>query len=212
MGLDKGGIFLITGVFGLTGAGKSTLLAWASSRALSDKPLHIGLGFAGGVSLQDCTRYPRGVYSNFPLAGCYKLNFEQLGKFDFRECLLLIDEIMMLCDSRNWKNYPENIKYFMSHHRHYNTDIIWCSQSYTDTDIRIRALSQQFLYIQKMGDYTTVTPIRHLMDVKNGSISDWYELGGIASKKIIKRKKYYRLFDSHSKKELQIREPELWEL
>ena len=203
---------MISGVFGLTGAGKSTFLAWASSRALAGRSLRVGLPCAGGVSLQDENNYPRGVYSNFPLAGCYRLDFEQLGKFDFRECLILIDEIMMLCDSRNWKNYPENIKYFMSHHRHYHTDLIWCSQSYSDTDIRIRALSQQFLYIQKFGGFTKVTPIQHLMDVKNGQISDWYELGGIASKKIIRRKNYYKLFDSHSTKELQAKEPELWEL
>lgn len=203
---------MITGVFGLTGAGKSTFLAWASSRALAGKSLDVGLSFAGGVTLQDEKKYPRGVYSNFPLAGCYRLNFEDLGRFDFRECLILIDEIMMLCDSRNWKTYPENIKYFMSHHRHYNTDIIWCSQSYTDTDIRIRALSQQFCYIKKHGAFTEITPILHLMDVKNGAISDWYELGGLASKKIIRRKKYYHLFDSHSRKKMLEKAPELWEV
>lgn len=109
---------------------------------------------------------------------------------------------MMLCDSRQWKQYPESIKYFMSHHRHYHTDIIFCSQSYKDTDLRIRNLAQQFLYIERSGAFTRVSPIHHLMDIKQGSIDDWYEKGGRLASRYIRRSKYYHMFDSHSTKPL----------
>lgn len=202
---------MISGVFGLTGSGKSTFLAWCAARAISGKRLRVGFTPAGGVYLGDMRKYDH-VFSTSPILGCHKLNFADLGVCDFQNSLMLIDEIMMLCDSRDWHNFPENIKYFMSHHRHYNNDIIWCSQSYRDTDIRIRSLSQQFLYIKAVGAYTCVTPIAHLMDVKQGSIDDWYELGGLASKRYIRRSKYYHMFDSHSKKPLDPVSLELWEI
>lgn len=205
---------MISGVFGLTGAGKSTFLAWCADRAQRFKPLSVGFAPAGGVSLQDVRSadYKR-IYSNFPLLGCYPLEWDELGVFEYSDCLILIDEIMMLCDSRQWKQYPENIKYFMSHHRHYHTDIIFCSQSYKDTDIRIRNLAQQFLYIERAGAFTRVSPIHHFMDIKQGSIDDWYEKGGRLASRYIRRSRLYHMFDSHSKKPLfALPDKNLWEI
>lgn len=193
---------MVTGVFGLPGAGKSTFLAWCASRASRGKSLRIGLGAAGGVDLQSQRKYDR-IYSNFPLLGCYPLDWDSLGVVNYSNCLILIDEIMMLADSRAWKSYPENIKYFFSMHRHYSVDVIWCSQSYKDCDLRIRNLSEQFLHIRKAGAYTEVIPIPHYMDVRNGTIDDWYELGGLLSRRFIKRKKYYKLFDTCARKPLK---------
>lgn len=192
---------MITGVFGLTGAGKSTFLSWCAYRAQRGKSLKVGFIPAGGVWLQDLNsrEYER-VYSNFPIKGCFPYSFEDLGLYNFHDCLILCDEIMMLCDSRNFKNYPENIKYFMSHHRHYHIDFIWCSQSYNDTDLRIRNLSKQFLLMEKRGGSTHITPIIHKMDIRQGRIDDWYETGGILAGKTLQRKKYYHMFDSHTKK------------
>lgn len=205
---------MITGVFGLTGAGKSTFLAWCSNRALRGKRIKVGLSLAGGVELTDThPKFYEKVYSNFPMIGCYPLDWDKLGVYDYHNCLILIDEIMMLCDSRAFKTYPENIKYFMSHHRKYDTDIIWCSQSYRDTDLRIRSLSKQFLLMERGVTHTRVTPIRHCMDVKNGQIDDWYETGGVLASKFLNRKKFYHLFDTKSRKVLLPLEDEiLWDM
>lgn len=195
---------MISGIFGLTGAGKSTVLAWCVDRVRRGRSLSVGLGLAGGVSLQDLhSRDYERIYSNFPMLGCYPLEWDRLGVYEYSNCLILIDEIMMLCDSRAWKTYPENIKYFMSHHRKYYTDIIWCSQSYTDTDIRIRNLTGQFLHIRRAGRFTEIVPIHHLQDVSGGSINDFYELGGFASRRFINRSRYYGIFDSFSRKQLE---------
>lgn len=192
---------MITGVFGLTGAGKSSFLSWCAMRAQKGKSLRIGFIPAGGVYLQDMRSkdYER-IYSNFPILGCYPYSFDDLGVYDFHDCLILCDEIMMLCDSRNFKNYPEHIKYFMSHHRHYNVDFIWCSQSYNDTDLRIRNLSKQFLKMEKIGGSTRITPIIHKFDVRGGKIEDGYYTGGILASKTINRRKVYHMFDTHTKK------------
>ena len=81
---------MVTGVFGLPGAGKSTFLAWCAFRASRGKSLRIGLGVAGGVDLQSQRRYER-IYSNFPLLGCYPLDWDSLGVMDYSNCLILID-------------------------------------------------------------------------------------------------------------------------
>ena len=114
---------MISGIFGLPGAGKSTFLAWCVDRVRRRRSLSVGFSLAGGVSLQDlCSRDYDRIYSNFPMLGCYPLDWDRLGVYEYSNCLILIDEIMMLCDSRAWKTYPENIKYFMSHHRKYAVD------------------------------------------------------------------------------------------
>lgn len=193
---------MVSGIFGLTGAGKSTFLAWCADRAQRGKRLRIGFQAAGGVDLSDIRRYDR-IYSNFPLLGCYPLDWDSLGVWDYHDCLILIDEIMMLADSRAWKTYPENVKYFFSHHRHYNTDCVFCSQSYKDCDIRIRNLAAQYLYIKAAGAFTEVVPVHHLMDVRGGQIDDWYETGGFLARRFIRRKRLYHMFDSHSRRCLE---------
>ena len=81
---------MITGVFGLPGAGKTTFLTWLTLRALRKKPLYIGhLGFKKMIG--ECRTYDK-VYSNVPIDGTYKLTFEHLGKVDFSDCLIIIDE------------------------------------------------------------------------------------------------------------------------
>lgn len=202
---------MVTGVFGLPGAGKSTFLAWCASRAQKGRSLSVGLGLAGGVHIGR-KGYQR-IYSNFPLLGCYPLDWDSLGVVNYEDCLILIDEIMMLCDSRAWKTYPENIKYFFSMHRHYNVDVIWCSQSYKDCDIRIRNLCEQFLHIRRAGAFAEVIPVQHCMDVRNGVIDDWYELGGFLSRRFLRRAPFYRMFDTCARKPLEpVPELNLWEI
>ena len=111
------------------------------------------------------------------------------------------------------KRIPENIKYFMSHHRHFHNDLIFCSQSYKDCDVRIRNLAAQYLYIRKAGAFTEVVPVHHLMDVRGGMIDDWYETGGFAARRFIRRSRLYRMFDSHStRKLLPPPDVSLWEV
>ena len=205
---------MVSGVFGLPGAGKSSFLAWCAYRAQRGKSLKIGFRPAGGVSLQDTRSkdYDR-VYSNFPLLGCYPVQWDLLGTVDYNHCLILIDEIMMLCDSRAWKQYPENIKYFFSHHRHYHTDVIWCSQAYKDTDLRIRNLCTQFLYMRSAGAFTRIVPVHHFQDIRNGVIDDWYEPAAFFGSKYLLRSPLYHMFDSHSTRKLPpVPECNMWEV
>lgn len=94
---------MVQGVFGLPGSGKSTYLAKLAKKSFK--------------------KYDR-VYSNFYIRGCYQLDFDTLGLVDYSDCLILIDEISLFCDCRNWKNFSSDMVYFWTNHRHYGVDIV----------------------------------------------------------------------------------------
>ena len=190
---------MITGVFGLPGSGKSTFLAWCASRALSSKPIKIG-----SLSLSTNKTYNK-IYSNFPISGCYPLNFDLLGISEYSDCLILIDEISLLADSRNFKTFSDNCKLFFTMHRHWNVDIIWCGQSYLDCDVKIRRITEQLMFIEaRPFGYSCVTPIFPCLGLDDfGHIVENYTTKGFFSRKYIKRKKYYYMFDSFQRPSLR---------
>lgn len=201
---------MISGVFGLTGSGKSTFLAWCANKALHDKPIYVG-SFPQRTYLTDNNIYER-VYTNFECPGCYKLDFEKLGKVEYSHCLILIDEIMLLCDSRNYMNFGENLKYFFSHHRKYNVDIIWCGQSYMDTDVKVRRLTKQYCFITSSRfQRSKVMPIQKILEVNEfGQIVEGFSPASFWGSTFINRKSVYHLFDSMERRTLRPFCPSLW--
>ena len=117
---------MIICIFGLPGAGKTTLLTAFSVRALKGKALSVG-HFSFKVPLGDNRKYKR-VFSNVPLDGCYKLDFDHLGKYEYDDSLLVIDEAGSLADSRNWKAFDNDLRDFINMHRHYHCEQIIMSQ------------------------------------------------------------------------------------
>ena len=109
------------GIFGLPGTGKTTLLTAIAIKALKK----------GSYEGEPIDR----VYTNFAVnyPGIYKLDWSKLGYEQHENCLILIDEISIYCDNRNWK---ENLKkeqlMFWKLYRHYRCQIIYCSQAYND--------------------------------------------------------------------------------
>lgn len=187
---------MITGVFGLPRAGKSTFLAYVADCALHHKIAYVGHLF-WRTAITERTHYDR-IYCNFPIAGTYQLNFDDLGKYDFSNCLILIDEIMLLCDSRNWKTFGDDLKAFIALHGHMGITLVWCSQRYNDCDVKIRALTQQFLLIERRGECTKVTPLAQFIRNENGTISEGYETAPPLGCMRLRRKRYYWLFDSYA--------------
>lgn len=91
-------------IFGLPRSGKTTLLTAIAHKANLGKRLKFGsLVFGSGVN------YER-VYTNFACSHCFQLGFEALGKVNYHDCLILIDEVSLLCDSRNYKTFKLSLK------------------------------------------------------------------------------------------------------
>lgn len=170
---------MIQGVFGLPRSGKSTYLAKLAKK-----------GFK---------KYDR-VYSNFFIKGCYELDFNTLGKVEYKDCLILIDEISLFCDCRSWKEFNKDLVYFFTNHGHYNVDIVYCSQSYADCDKKIRNLTDSLYYIKDgFFGFSVVRRIEKTFSVEN-SISESYCLSGFP--RLLFRRMYYSMFDSYNKKPL----------
>lgn len=182
---------MITCFFGLPGCGKSTLLAKIAYKEL--KRIKKGK-----------SKYVR-VLSNYFIRGCSVLNFDMLGKYDMSNSLILIDEISLDADSRDFKSFSKPLKQFFILHRHYGCDIIYATQQYDGVDRKIRELTQDLYYMKKAGPLTYATAIyRKITITEDSEIKMGYVLPKLI--KIISdirhtmifcfRPRYYKLFDS----------------
>lgn len=162
---------MISGVFGLPGSGKSVFLGRCAQNALAGKPTIIG-----GILLH-YGNYDA-VLTNFYCSGCKKFNFDELGKIDFKNCLFLCDEISLLADSRNFKSFSEDAKFFFSQHRKGGNTFIYCSQNYDDCDKRIRLLTDNFYHIRPSRFFgskmSTVIPIHPYFNIESGKPTTGY--------------------------------------
>lgn len=160
---------MISGVFGLPGSGKSLFLGMIAQRAVSGKSINFKT-----LSLGTLKRY-KYVYTNFSCKGCYKLDYEKLGISNYTDCLILVDEIMLLSDSRDYKKFTDSLKFFYSEHRKSNCDFLYASQSYDDVDRKIRTRTQRLYYIDNwFFDFARVRQIDYYFDVSGGRINEGY--------------------------------------
>lgn len=183
---------MIYGVFGLPGTGKSCYLSNVAHRRSTRR------------------KYER-VYSNYPIEGCYTLNTDWLGVYNYSNCLVLIDEISLVFDSRDYRNFPAHTKQFFALSRHYKCDIIYCSQSYEDCDKRIRNITDSVYQITQsiIPGFSRVRRIVKTMSCSDGLIKESYELSGLG--RFIYRPRQYRYFDSFTAPELLDNCEQLWD-
>lgn len=196
---------MISLLFGLPGSGKSLLLSYIAYRAVNKKKINFhGFHISTVGTLSGFKEYET-VYTNFPCEGAYKLDFEQLGYVDYHNCLMLIDEIQLFADSRNFKNFGDNLKLFFSLHRKFKCDIVMCSQSLSAVDARLRSLTQRLYYIDSLGKFIRVREIISYFDV-NKTIQEGYDYAGGFNTKYFYAPRLYRYNDTFCKiKELDLK-------
>ena len=190
---------MIIEIHGFPGSGKTTVLTMIAQRALQGKST---------LWLPPAKK----VFTTFPCPGCFKLDFDQLGKYNFHDCLILIDEVSMYADNRNFQKFSDDLKYFFKLHRHYHINLCWASQSSRDADLKIRAVTERCYIIDKYLWFTAIKPILKYHTVRGGSPGERYELAPPADWKWCFRPKWYSYFDSFLEpKALPEPELELWE-
>ena len=179
-------------IFGLPGAGKTTLLTKIAQKSLAGKKF-MGL------------EPKKIVFTNFECSGCYRLDFDQLGILNYCNCLILIDEIMLLADTRNYQKFPEHLGKFFRLARHAHCQIVVCSQFWDDVDKKIRVITDRFYLLERgriLTNFSFVKPIVRHMGVDNKHMTDHYILGSPLEWSAVYRPKYYKHFDSFAKEDL----------
>lgn len=188
---------MIIEIHGFPGAGKTTVLTMIAQRSLQGKET---LGI----------KPHKKVFTTFACPGCYKLDFDALGSYDFRDCLMLIDEISLFADNRKFRSFSDNLLYFFKLHRHFGISLVWCSQSATDADKKIRSVTEMSYIIDKYFSFTAIKPILKSHTVKGGEPGELFELAPLVYWSWCYRPRWYSFFDSFDTKPLPEPCLELW--
>lgn len=192
---------MISCYFGVPGCGKSTLLTKLVRDNLKKSKNPINRLFK---------RYYDHIYSiNICIDGAIPITWDDLKKYRFENSLLVIDEITMLADNREFKTFPKDIRDFFILHRHMGLDIIYATQNYEKVDKVIRDLTHDLWYMSKsivpfLSGFTSCKKIYRKINI-NEFTSDltlgyrfctFIESIFASNFKLIWRSKYYRYFNS----------------
>lgn len=169
---------MISGIIGLPSSGKSLVLSYIAYRAIKGKSINFH-GF-------NCTHFDKQyqrVYTNFPFEGAYQLDFDVLGYADYNNCLILVDELQMFADSRNFKNFGDNLKFFFSQHRKFKVDFLYATQSPDTVDKRIRSLTDKLYYIDRtIFNLIRIREIQTFFDIHNNLTLSYEFSSGLNSR------------------------------
>lgn len=179
---------MICGFFGLPGCGKSTFLAKFARKYLK-------------------RGYPVYVHEDSPVDGCFLFKWSDLGAFDMSGSIILIDEISLHADNRDYAKLSQQVKQFMILHRHYHCDIFWFTQQYDGVDRKIRELTTCLYYVRAAGLLSYAVRIDRFIHVEKEQkqIKVGYKISGLlrilfawlnGSLKLCYRPLYYKYFDS----------------
>ena len=189
---------MITGYFGLPGCGKSTFLAKFARQ-------YINQG------------YPVYVLAESPVDGCYLIHWQDIGRYDMSDSVILIDEVSLYADNRDYREFTRILKQFFVLHRHYHCDIIWFTQQYDGVDRKIRELTTCLYYVRSAGRLSYAVRIDRFIHVEKEQkeICVGYKISGIFrvlfgwlnhSIQLCYRPRYYRYFDSYKSPRLPKRQ------
>lgn len=177
-------------VFGKKGSGKTTFLTKTAYKYI---------------------RKGRPVYSTVYVPGAYLFDVNEIGKKTFpRESVIFIDEVGMIWDNRNFKNFRTDVRDYFKLQRHYGHTIYLFSQTF-DIDIKLRNLTDSMYLVRcHMGWLSVAKKIkRDIMLVQptgesEARIADslefepfWFSFFGAKTRVFTYIPRWCRLFDSY---------------
>ncbi|WP_242963196.1 ATP-binding protein [Lachnoclostridium sp. An14] len=122
-------------VFGKKGSGKTTLMC------------KLALKYA---------KAGRPVYCNTPIPGTYYFDADRIGFGGFpEESVILIDEVGMIWDNRNFKSFKTEVRDYFKLQRHYKHTVYLFSQTF-DVDKKLRDLTDNMYLIHNFFNCFTI--------------------------------------------------------
>lgn len=114
-------------VFGKKGSGKTTLITKLSQQALKKNRI---------------------VYSTVDVPCCRTFDVSLVGKFNFpEESVVFIDEVGMIWDNREYKNFKPEVRDWFKLQRHNKVTVYLFSQTF-DVDVKLRNLTDYMYLVQ----------------------------------------------------------------
>lgn len=196
----------ISAYFGPPGSGKSSVLTLIAQKELK-------------LISKGKSKYQT-VYTNFPCSGCTQFSFNDLGVYYFHDCLVILDELTLSADSRDYKNFPQRAKEFITLHRHFNIDLIYTVQDWSRAEKTIRENTVSLYYVSNLIWFSVVRPIYRTICVNEmvGDLIMGYRFptlkellfGGFHLYPIFKAWKYYNSFDKYGFDQLPPPPTDIW--
>ena len=144
------------------------------------------------------------IYANFDCKGTIPIKWEHIGKYNFKNSVVLIDEAGIDVNSRKFMELTaDKIKYLKTH-RHYRCEMWFASQAYDDIDITVRRLSQRY-YLVSRTFFNFITKKFYIRCIKKSisidkntrQIIDAYDFVPFSKYKF-KGRKLFKMFNSFS--------------
>lgn len=183
----------ISAYFGPPGCGKTSVLTLIAQKELK----RISKG-------KSKYKY---VYTNFPCKGCLSISFMDFGYYYYHDCLILLDELTLSADSRDWKNLPDKAKQFITLHRHFKIDLIYNVQDWSRCEKTMRTNTTSLFYLSPFLSWTIARPIYRTININEymSEIVMGYRFphlselisGGTKFYPIKKARKYFNSFDTY---------------
>lgn len=214
---------MINYYFGLPGCGKTTHLVATALR--ENSRINKGISKFERILTNVRLSVPDGEESNI-----YLIDNDDIGKYDMSLSLILLDEVQMIFDSRDYKSLSPERRNFLMLHRHYKTVIHMYNQIHDGVDKKIRYITNNVYYLKRnlITGKTTPHRIKYVMyipkkprrnelvqasDASGDITMRYYQTGffeHLFSKLLIERpvrlQKYYSSFDSYEAPALPFKE------
>lgn len=159
----------------------------------------------------DALKKGKNVYSTVDLPGAYRLSIDDIGVRVFpADSLLLIDEVGMIWDNRNFKYFPSAVRDFFKAQRHNKLTVVMFSQ-HPDVDLKIRVLVDKMYLLSNPFNFCslvrTVSRSVTVTDAEKTGESKFVDqlkisgVGGLltGTTKFLYIPKYIKYFDSFEK-------------
>lgn len=141
------------------------------------------------------------VYSTIEIPGNYIFNPIDIKEFTFEpNSLILIDEIGLIWDNRDFKTFEKGVNIWFKYSRQYKCQVYLYSQAF-DVDLKIRNMVDKMYLMTRIGKITLLKPIIKKIGIStdingNGSLVDTYRFSWFFDWRINYMPRYYGLFKS----------------
>ena len=147
-------------------------------------------------------------YANFDVKGAIRIKWKDIGKYNFKNSVVFIDEAGIDVNNRKYMDMAISQIEYLKKHRHYRCEMWFFSQSHEDIDVTVRRLAQNYYVVSRTllnrfthGFYFKRAVKKIGIDKETRQFMDFYDWV-LFSKYKFNGKKYWGMFDSFDTSDL----------